>query len=167
MSARIGEHDDRTRFVVEVSDPVAMRVVHAIRAQPRGDRHAGGAVAPDGAAAAFGAMACVRSYRYGLFRPGNSRFVIDLNKPVSVSDALVIPPEAGYGYRVVIDLFSGDAGRFRQARRLAGRPEGARDRGRAGRRASAADAGNRSKARDRDRSGPWRHRFGAPAASTA
>ncbi len=37
----------------------------------------------------------IRSYRYGLFRPGNSRFVIDLNQPVSVGDALVIPPESG------------------------------------------------------------------------
>jgi len=47
----------------------------------------------------------VRSYRYGLFRSGNSRFVIDLNSPVSVSNALVVPPGGGYGYRVVIDLF--------------------------------------------------------------
>jgi hypothetical protein len=31
--------------------------------------------------------------------------VIDLNQPVSVSDALVLPPSAGFGYRVVIDLF--------------------------------------------------------------
>jgi N-acetylmuramoyl-L-alanine amidase len=31
--------------------------------------------------------------------------VIDLNQPVSVSDALVLPPSSGFGYRVVIDLF--------------------------------------------------------------
>jgi N-acetylmuramoyl-L-alanine amidase len=31
--------------------------------------------------------------------------VIDLNQPVTVSDALVLPPSAGFGYRVVIDLF--------------------------------------------------------------
>jgi N-acetylmuramoyl-L-alanine amidase len=31
--------------------------------------------------------------------------VIDLNQPVSVSDALVLPPASGFGYRVVIDLF--------------------------------------------------------------
>ena len=47
----------------------------------------------------------VKSYRYGLFRGGNSRMVIDLNSPVSVSDPLVLPPSAGFGYRVVIDLF--------------------------------------------------------------
>ena len=50
-------------------------------------------------------MASIKSYRYGLFREGNSRIVIDLNRPVSVSDALVLPPSAGFGYRVVIDLF--------------------------------------------------------------
>jgi N-acetylmuramoyl-L-alanine amidase len=50
----------------------------------------------------FGA---VKSYHYGQFRVGNSRMVIDLNQPVSVSDALVLPPSAGFGYRVVIDLF--------------------------------------------------------------
>jgi N-acetylmuramoyl-L-alanine amidase len=31
--------------------------------------------------------------------------VIDLNSPVTVSDALVLPPSSGFGYRVVIDLF--------------------------------------------------------------
>jgi len=31
--------------------------------------------------------------------------VIDLNRPVTVSDPLVIPPSSGFGYRVVIDLF--------------------------------------------------------------
>jgi len=50
----------------------------------------------------FGA---IKSYRYGQFRAGNSRMVIDLNQPVSVSDALVLPPSSGFGYRVVIDLF--------------------------------------------------------------
>jgi N-acetylmuramoyl-L-alanine amidase len=54
----------------------------------------------------------VRSYRYGLFRPGNSRFVIDLNAAVSVSNALVIPPTGGYGYRVVIDLFPTTQAKF-------------------------------------------------------
>jgi N-acetylmuramoyl-L-alanine amidase len=46
----------------------------------------------------------VRSYRYGLFRPGNSRFVIDLNAPVTVSKPVVLPPSGGQGYRLVLDL---------------------------------------------------------------
>jgi N-acetylmuramoyl-L-alanine amidase len=57
-------------------------------------------------------LSAVKSYRYGLFRTGNSRMVIDLNQPVSVSDALVLPPSNGFGYRVVIDLFPTNAGKF-------------------------------------------------------
>ncbi len=104
MGARIGEHEDRTRFVVELSDPVNMRAFtlsgpnRVVIDMPAVQWHLTGPPRPTG----FGA---VKSYRYGLFRPGNSRFVIDLNQPVSVSDALVLPPEGGYGYRVVIDLF--------------------------------------------------------------
>ncbi len=38
--------------------------------------------------------------------------VMDLNQPVSVSDALVLPPSAGFGYRVVIDLFPTNRSKF-------------------------------------------------------
>jgi N-acetylmuramoyl-L-alanine amidase len=38
--------------------------------------------------------------------------VIDLNRPVTVSDALVLPPSAGLGYRVVIDLFPAQEAKF-------------------------------------------------------
>ncbi|MEJ0026079.1 MAG: N-acetylmuramoyl-L-alanine amidase [Rhizomicrobium sp.] len=104
MSARIGEHEDRTRFVVEMSDPVKMRVFtlsnpdRVVIDMPAVQWHLDGPPRPTGNGA-------VRSYRYGLFRSGNSRFVIDLNRPVKVSDPLVLPPSGGYGYRVVIDLF--------------------------------------------------------------
>jgi N-acetylmuramoyl-L-alanine amidase len=54
----------------------------------------------------------LKSYRFGLFRKGNSRMVIDLNRPVTVSDALVLPPSAGFGYRIVIDLFPTPQAKF-------------------------------------------------------
>ncbi len=104
MSARIGEHADRTRFVVELSDPVNMRTFtlsnpnRVVIDMPAVQWHLSGPPRPTGHGA-------IKSYRYGLFRPGNSRFVIDLDQPVTVSDPLVIPPEGGSGYRVVIDLF--------------------------------------------------------------
>lgn len=104
MGVRIGEHQDRTRFVVEVSDPVAMRTFtlsnpnRVVIDMPVVQWHLDAPPRPVG-------NGIVRSYRYGLFRSGNSRFVIDLNAPVSVSNALVVPPSGGYGYRVVIDLF--------------------------------------------------------------
>jgi N-acetylmuramoyl-L-alanine amidase len=114
MSARIGEHEDRTRFVVELSDPVNMRTFtlanpnRVVIDMPAVQWRLSGPPRPTG----FGA---VKSYRYGLFRTGNSRFVIDLNQPVSVSDALVLPPQDGYGYRVVIDLFPTTQDKFNQS----------------------------------------------------
>ena len=104
MSARIGEHQDRTRLVIELSDPVNLRAFalanpdRVVIDMPEVVWRLGAPPRPSG----FGA---VKSYRYGQFRAGNSRMVIDLNQPVTVSDALVIPPSAGFGYRVVIDLF--------------------------------------------------------------
>ena len=104
MSARIGEHDDRTRLVIELSDPVNLRSFalanpdRVVIDMPEVTWRLGAPPRPSG----FGS---VKSYRYGQFRAGNSRMVIDLNQPVSVSDALVLPPSSGFGYRVVIDLF--------------------------------------------------------------
>lgn len=104
MSARIGEHDDRTRLVIELSDPVNLRTFalanpdRVVIDMPDVSWRLGAPPRPSG----FGA---IKSYRYGQFRAGNSRMVIDLNQPVTVSDSLVIPPSAGFGYRVVIDLF--------------------------------------------------------------
>jgi len=111
MGARIGEHPDRTRFVVELSDPVDMRTFtlnnpnRVVIDMPAVRWHLEGPPRPTGNGA-------VKSYRYGMFRPGNARFVIDLNQPVTVSDALVLPPEDGHGYRVVIDLFPTTQAKF-------------------------------------------------------
>jgi N-acetylmuramoyl-L-alanine amidase len=98
---------------VELSDPVTMRTFtlnnpnRVVIDMPAVQWHLDGPPRPSGHGA-------IRSYRYGLFRPGNSRFVIDLGQPVAVSDALVIPPENGFGYRVVIDLFPTTQAKFDQ-----------------------------------------------------
>ena len=111
MSARIGEHEDRTRLVIELSDPVNLRAFalanpdRVVIDMPEVAWRLGAPPKPSG----FG---LVKSYRYGQFRAGNSRMVIDLNQPVTVSDALVIPPAAGFGYRVVIDLFPTTRAKF-------------------------------------------------------
>lgn len=113
MSVRIGDHADRTRFVVELSDPLDLRTFtlsnpnRVVIDMPSVQWHLDGPPRPSG-------HGSIRSYRYGLFRPGNSRFVVDLNRPVSISDPLVIPPEGGFGYRVVIDLFPTAQAKFDQ-----------------------------------------------------
>ena len=111
MSARIGEHQDRTRLVIELSDPVNLRAFalanpdRVVIDMPEVSWRLGAPPRPSGSGP-------VKSYRYGQFRGGNSRMVIDLNAPVAVSDALVIPPSSGFGYRVVIDLFPATRAKF-------------------------------------------------------
>jgi len=113
LNARIGEHDDRTRFVVEVSDPLKIRVFtlanpdRVVIDMPQVLWRLNGPQKPLGTGA-------VKSYRYGLFRPGDSRFVIDLNAPVSAGEPMILPPEAGYGYRVVLDLFPTTQAKFEE-----------------------------------------------------
>jgi len=113
MGARIGEHPDRTRFVLELSDPLSLRTFtlsnpdRVVIDMPAVTWHLEGPPRPSGHGA-------IKSYRYGLFRPGNARVVIDLNQPVTVSDALVIPPDHGNGYRVVLDLFATSRAKFDQ-----------------------------------------------------
>jgi N-acetylmuramoyl-L-alanine amidase len=111
MSARIGEQEDRARLVIELSDPVNLRAFalanpdRVVIDMPQVTWRLGAPPRPSG----FGA---IKSYRYGQFRVGNSRMVIDLNQPVTVSDALVLPPSSGFGYRVVIDLFPTNRTKF-------------------------------------------------------
>jgi len=113
IAARIGEHEDRTRFVVEMSDPVKLRVFtlanpnRVVIDLPEVLWRLSAADKPSGAGV-------VQSYRYGLFRPGDSRFVIDLDAPVRAADPVILPPEGGNGYRVVLDLFPTTQAKFEQ-----------------------------------------------------
>jgi N-acetylmuramoyl-L-alanine amidase len=111
MGVRMGQHDDRTRFVVEMSEPVAMRTFtlnnpnRVVIDMPLVKWHLEGPPRTGG----YGA---VRGYRYGTFRKGNSRFVVDLAQPVVVGEPMVLPPDNGAGYRVVFDLFPTSQGKF-------------------------------------------------------
>jgi N-acetylmuramoyl-L-alanine amidase len=61
------------------------------------------------------AKSVVRAYRYGLFRPGNSRLVMDLNRAVKPTAPVALAPQGGYGYRVVIDLLPTTQTQFKLA----------------------------------------------------
>jgi N-acetylmuramoyl-L-alanine amidase len=114
LSARVGEQPDRTRFVIELSDPVPTRVFtltnpdRIVIDMPEVLWRLQGPDRPSGTGA-------VRAYRYGLFRPGDSRFVIDLNKPATAAEPLILPPEKGFGYRIVLDLFPTTEAKFAAA----------------------------------------------------
>lgn len=104
MDARIGEHADKTRLVLELSDPVTLRAFslagpnRVVLDLPEVAWRLASPPVPSG-------RGVIKAYRYGVFRPGSSRMVIDLNRPVRLGDTLVLPPTGGFGYRVVIDLF--------------------------------------------------------------
>jgi len=42
--------------------------------------------------------------RYGLYKPGNSRVVLDLSQPARVANAALIEPNGAYGHRLVLEL---------------------------------------------------------------
>ncbi len=46
----------------------------------------------------------LRKLRYGLFKPGQSRLVLDLRSPAVVVNAFLLRPGEGQGFRAVIDL---------------------------------------------------------------
>jgi N-acetylmuramoyl-L-alanine amidase len=114
LGARVGEQPDRTRFVIELSDPLELRVFtltnpdRVVVDMPEVLWRLQNPDRPVGSGA-------VRAYRYGLFRPGDSRFVIDLNKPVTPAEPMILPPEKGFGYRVVLDLFPTTEAKFAAA----------------------------------------------------
>jgi N-acetylmuramoyl-L-alanine amidase len=46
----------------------------------------------------------VKGFRFGLFKPGRSRMVIDLSGPASIKNKFLLPPEGERRYRLVLDL---------------------------------------------------------------
>ncbi len=158
LGARIGEHSDRTRFVVEVSDPVKTRVFtladpdRVVVDMPEVLWRLESAERPTG-------KGLVKSYRYGLFRPGNSRFVIDLNGPVTVGEPMVMPPQDGYGYRIVFDLKPTTRPKFASS---SGWPDDLRaknDTVVSSAPASSLPQAPAAETNHRARCRPWRHRF--------
>ena len=98
---RIGEHPDKTRFVMELSEapryrifvlPDPFRVVidlPELRWAPgQGDQKGG----------------LISAMRFGLFAPGTSRVVLDLGAPARLKSVFVLPPKDNYPYRLVIDV---------------------------------------------------------------
>ncbi|HEY1962952.1 MAG TPA: N-acetylmuramoyl-L-alanine amidase [Rhizomicrobium sp.] len=114
LNARIGEHGDYTRFVFELSDPVKFRVFtlsspnRVVIDMPEVLWRLQAPDFPSG-------KGVVKDYRYGLFRPGDSRFIVDLNGPVTARAPVMLPPSAGMGYRLVLDLYPATQAKFEEA----------------------------------------------------
>ena len=100
---RIGVHPGKTRFVLELTEEPAYRAFtlpdpfRVVIDLPALEWSLGSKRVVQGGG-------LVQALRYGLFAPGTSRVVLDVAKPVDFDKVFVLPPENGYGYRLVIDL---------------------------------------------------------------
>lgn len=103
IGLKLSETAQTTRFAIELSDPVDVRVYtltnpnRVVIDMPDVLWRAGDDARPTGRRA-------VKSYRYGQFRRGNFRFVVDLNTPVKVEAPQLVAPEEGFSFRLMIDL---------------------------------------------------------------
>jgi N-acetylmuramoyl-L-alanine amidase len=111
IGVRLVEEAEHSRLEVELSDPVEAKLFtltgpdRVVIDLPEVLWRQTSAARPSGRSA-------IKSYRYGLFRQGNSRFVVDLNSPVRASESRILPPESGSGYRLVVDLYPTTAQAF-------------------------------------------------------
>jgi N-acetylmuramoyl-L-alanine amidase len=114
--ARIGLHPESTRLVFEfdkklpykiftLSDPyrVVIDLPEVTWLVPQERMNA--------------SVGIVSGFRFGLFQPGNSRVVIDINAPATVKEHFVIPASEGKPERLVIDLVSVSPAAFAAAPR--------------------------------------------------
>ena len=65
----------------------------------------------------------VRQFRYGLFRPGVSRVVLDVSGPVAIKRSFMIKPTADFGHRLVLDLEPVSVEDFNRLSKLTPPPE--------------------------------------------
>ncbi len=100
---RIAPYGDGTRIVIELNRRVSFR--HLKLDQP--PRLAidlpevAWQVPPASTASASG---LVQGYRFGRFRPGVSRIVLDLTQTFEIRKVFELPPGGGHGHRIVTDL---------------------------------------------------------------
>ncbi|MEQ8333924.1 N-acetylmuramoyl-L-alanine amidase [Nisaea sp.] len=100
---RIGQHPDKIRFVMDLSRPLDFKVFSL--ADPY-------RVVIDLPEVTFSKEArpedrrpkAIKGFRFGLFRPGTSRIVIDTSQPYSVAAAFQLPAKGDLGPRIVLDL---------------------------------------------------------------
>lgn len=99
---RVGHNKNETRFVLEINQNIEFniftlsnpnRVVIDITEVTWKDNFGGAK-----------GLGYIDSYRFGLFKPGTSRIVLDVNNPVKVDKAFIIKPKKNTPYRFVIDL---------------------------------------------------------------
>ncbi len=102
LDLRLGSHPDKTRVVMDLDQPV--RYSHFVLTNP----YRIVLVLPEidfkalepSTRARFG----IAGYRFGLFKPDESRVVIDLEKPFQINKIFILPPRGQDAHRLVLDL---------------------------------------------------------------
>ena len=112
QSVRVGEHPQYTRFVMEVSDKVGFKI--STLADPYRvvvDFPEMGWQLPKGFnPRMYGALS---GFRYGLFKTGTSRIVLDAKTPVKIKNTMMLSPRGKVqNWRFVMDLVKTDRTSF-------------------------------------------------------
>ena len=103
FAVRLGEHPDKTRFVLELSEAPRYRVFtlpdpfRVVIDLPELEWRPPSDVLRDGSG-------LVSAMRFGLFAPGTSRVVLDMSSPIRIKNVFVIPPDQSYPHRLVVDI---------------------------------------------------------------
>lgn len=102
-SARVGLHPDQTRLVLEMDSRLPYKIFTL--ADPFRiviDFPEISWQVPQARMRA--SVGLVSGFRFGLFQPGNSRVVVDVNAPAAVASHFLLEPRANKPYRFVVDL---------------------------------------------------------------
>jgi len=113
---RIGAQRDVTRIVFEFTDAMNARVF-ALAAPYRvviDLPEVGWRLPPRPLPSASGVY---DKLRYGLYKPGNSRVVLDLLQPARIRNAFMLAPNGAKGYRLVLELRATSRAKFLAAKK--------------------------------------------------
>jgi len=113
-SLRLGVHPDHTRIVLDMTGAPQMQIFNLkdpdrIVVDLKGAEFSiSGPYAPP-------TSGVISQYRYGLFKPGLSRLVLDLRKSALIKQSFFLPGSNGKGNRFVIDIAPTSAAEFAKA----------------------------------------------------
>jgi len=104
---RIGTHANKTRFVIDISHNIEFRIFtlsdpyRVVIDLPE----IGWRLPVDVVQQTLKRKnSLISNFRYGYFRSGLSRVVLDTDRPVRIMSAFLMPPSGGKTYRLVVDL---------------------------------------------------------------
>jgi N-acetylmuramoyl-L-alanine amidase len=114
---RIGAHPGKTRFVLDLSEPIPYRAFtlpdpfRVVVDLPEVEWLAGDL--PAGIS-----NGAVQAMRFGRFEPGTMRIVLDVKHPVVIEKVYVLSPRDGKAHRFVLDLRAVSAAEYSSLRAL-------------------------------------------------